>query len=65
MKKDYYKIFYVTSLLSFLGFIIRVSVDYFVGDSTFFYGLIPIRILEFLVPGVISLVVGVYLKKHS
>ena len=60
-KENYYKILYVISAMSLLGFVIRLGADYYKYD----YITIPfyIRALEFILPGLLIFIAGIICKK--
>lgn len=60
-KQNYYKLFYLVSILALIGFFIRISVDYFKYDITSsvpFYLFLIERTLEFIVPSIIFFLLG-------
>lgn len=60
-KQNYYKLFYLVSILALIGFFIRIGVDYFKYDITSsvpFYLFFIERTLEFIVPSIIFFLLG-------
>lgn len=60
-KQNYYKLFYLVSILALIGFFIRIGVDYFKYDITSsvpFYLFLIERTLEFIVPSIIFFLLG-------
>lgn len=67
-KQNYYKLFYLVSILALIGFFIRISVDYFkydITNSAPFYLFLIERTLEFIIPGIIFFIIGKILKKKN
>lgn len=64
-KENYYKILYVISAMSLLGFVIRLGADYYKYDyiTIPFYIDILIRALEFILPGLLIFIAGIICKK--
>ena len=62
MKKNIYKFLYAVCGLLIVGFIIRLGVDYIsydpINNSAPFYALIIERVIEFIIPSIIVLLVG-------
>lgn len=61
-KKNWYKLFYVVSVLLIIGFCIRVGTDYFIypttGGAMSLFDLFIIRLAVFILPAIISYVLG-------
>lgn len=62
MKKNIYKLIFVVCGLLIVGFFIRLGVDYIyydpINNSAPFYTLIIERVVEFIIPSIIVLIVG-------
>ncbi len=65
-KQNYYKILYIAAILLFIGFAVRLGVDYsnYRMTSAPFYLYIIIRSFEFLVPALIVFMIGVAVKRR-
>lgn len=61
-KENIYKFLYLLSVLTFLGFIIRIGADYFKESIT--TSLLVERALTFLLPSVIILIGALISKKY-
>lgn len=60
-KQNYYKLFYLVSILALIVFFIRIGVDYFKYDITSsvpFYLFLIERTLEFIVQSIIFFLIG-------
>lgn len=67
-KQNYYKFFYLVSVLALIGFFLRIGVDYFkydITNSAPFYVFIIERTLEFIIPSIIFFIIGKFLKKKN
>lgn len=66
-KENIYKFLYVVCIFLIVGFIIRLSVDYFkydnINNSIPFYILIIERTIEFILPSIILFIAGIFCKK--
>ena len=66
-KENIYKLLYAVSILSLIGFIVRLGVDYFkydnLNNSAPFYTFIMVRMIEFLIPSIAILIIGKVIKK--
>lgn len=66
-KENIYKFLYTVCILLIVGFIIRLSTDYFkyddINTSTSFYTFIIERVVEFIIPSIIVFIVGKIMKK--
>lgn len=67
MKKEkVYKLLYIASALCLIGFIIRLIVDCYKYDISYslpLYYIIVFRVIEFIIPSVILLIIGRQIKK--
>lgn len=67
IKQNIYKILYIISLLLFFVFIIILCVDYAnynpFETSAPFYAFVIIRLVEFVVPSILLLLIGKIIKK--
>lgn len=71
--KKFYRFMFVISALLFIGFAIRLTVDYIKYDEVLtsfpFYAFIIERAVEFLLPSLVALTVGIIVrhrnKKHK
>lgn len=68
-KENYYKFMYILSILLVVGFAIGLLIDYYEYDSITtsapFYVNIIIRGVEFILPSILVLIVGVICKRKS
>lgn len=66
-KENIYKFLYAVCILLIVGFIIRLSTDYFkyddINTSTPFYTFIIERVVEFIIPSIMVFIVGKIMKK--
>lgn len=66
-KENIYKFLYVVSIFLMIGFVIRLGVDYFKYDtysnSAPFYVFIIERVVEFIIPSIITFIVAKIAKK--
>lgn len=66
-KENIYKFLYAVCIFLIVGFIIRLSVDYFkydnINNSIPFYILIIERTVEFILPSIILFIAGIFCKK--
>ena len=66
-KENIYKLLYAVSILSLIGFIVRLGADYFkydnLNNSAPFYTFIMVRMIEFLIPSIAILIIGKVIKK--
>ncbi len=66
-KENIYKFLYAVCIFLIVGFIIRLSVDYFkydnINNSIPFYILIIERTVEFILPSIILFIVGIFCEK--
>lgn len=66
-KENIYKLLYTVCIFLIIGFVIRLGADYFKHDningSSPFYTFIIERLVEFILPSIIVLIVGRIMKK--
>lgn len=66
-KENIYKFLYTVCIFLVIGFIVRLGVDYFkynnTNNSAPFYAFIIERIVEFIVPSIVVLIIGKVMKK--
>ncbi len=69
MKKKLYKIFYVTAFLLMVGFAVSFGIDAYKYNtymgSAPLYTYAIIRTIEFIVPSIIVLTIGIFLKEKQ
>lgn len=67
IKQNIYKILYIISLLLFFVFIIMLCIDYAnynpFETSAPFYAFVIVRLVEFVVPSILLLLIGKIIKK--
>lgn len=67
IKQNIYKILYIISLLLFFVFIIMICIDYAnynpFETSAPFYAFVIVRLVEFVVPSILLLLIGKIIKK--
>ena len=66
-KENIYKLLYTISILLIIAFVIILGADYFkydnLNNSAPFYTFIIARIIEFIIPSIIVLIIGKVMKK--
>lgn len=66
-KENIYKFLYVVSIFLFIGFVIRLGVDYYkydiINNSVPFYVFVIERLIEFIIPSIIVVISAKIVKK--